>query len=135
MDKQQEKNDHQSQQQARRLEMESLTKGIYHLGIAKDFLEDFKRSAKMEVKHKASGWVAKLGSVLSSIYESLTPKSRELFQQEIVNGDKLFFLQISELAMRMTPEQREGLERLALIILSGEKIEASDDKGQKLFIN
>ena len=104
----------------RQLETESLTKALYHLSLAKEYLEDFKRTCRMEARRQAGLWVGKLDFTQQDIYSALTPRSRELYHEELKSGDLLFTQSISEKWIRMTSEQRDTLEMAADGILLGQ---------------
>ena len=108
----------------RQIKTESLTKGVYYLFLSIQFIEDFKRSCRQEARYNAGRWVDRLLALKNDIYSYLTPESRERFIEEIsANPDPLFSQSISELWIRMLPEQRELLERVALGILAGDPVE------------
>lgn len=104
----------------RTIERESLTSAVYHLRLGIEYLEDFKRDCKQEAKYDAGRWVEMAKKTLNSIYNAMTPESRERFKNELGEGaDVLFFPAISNKLLTMTPEQRETLEMAADGILSG----------------
>lgn len=103
----------------------ALTKGIYHLTISRQYFESFKNDCKKEAKKDANWWLHNLTMVENSVVRSMTPESRELYQEEIKEGDVLFFPNISEMILRMTPEQRDTVERICDALLKGEMIEVS----------
>lgn len=105
------------------LESELITKACYHIAIAKQYLEGFKLETRQQAKYQASLWVRQVEQVEKSIYLSLTPESKILFNKEILEGDLLFLPNMSELILKMNNEQRELIERLAEGILKGEIIE------------
>ncbi len=119
----------------KKLETESITKAIYHLGISKQFFEAFRDSCRLDAKRQAGLWVGKVDFVLSDVYAALTPKARELYHEEIKNGDVLFLPSLSEKLLRMTPEQREFVELMCVQVLRGEKIEVHDLEGRHLTVN
>lgn len=112
----------------RQLETESLTKGLYHLTIAKEHFDDFRRSTEMDSKRRTGLWVGKLDFLQSDVYSVITPKSRELYHEELKSGDVLFGPAIADKWIRMNQEQRDTLEMAADGILSGEFIIEHIDK-------
>lgn len=104
-------------------ESELLTKGCYHLSMAKEYFDGFKLECKLSAKKQASSWVNKIQWIENDVFNALTPKSRELFKEEIKNGDILFFANLSENILMMTPKQRELIESISENILKGEIIE------------
>jgi hypothetical protein len=106
----------------RKVETESLTKGVYYLKCAIEFVEDFKRSCLVQARGDAMVWVNKLNWVLNDIYSALTPESRERFKKEIAYGDVFYFPEMSQKLLQMTPAQREMMEMIAGEILKGEEI-------------
>lgn len=102
---------------------QSLTKGAYHINIAKQYLEAFSVECRQSAKNMANAWVQKLAWLENDIYRSLTPEGQQLFKEEIKNGDTLFFEGLSENLLRMTPDQRELMERISEALLKGEMIE------------
>lgn len=114
----------------------SLTAATYHLHFAKEYLQDFRRQQEDSgVKYRANQWVQKCEYLLNNVYDSFTVKSKELFKEQITNGDPLFFGDITEKLQRMTQEQREFVELICINILNGEKIEVEDNSGQKVAVN
>ncbi len=109
---------------------EALTKGCYHIAIAKQYLEGFRGDCKQEGKRQADLWVNKADFLLRDVFSRLTPKGRELFEQEILRGDILFFENISEMILRLSPDQREALEELLLAMSKGETIKVIQDGEQ-----
>jgi hypothetical protein len=106
----------------RKIETESLTKGIYYLKCCIEYVSDFHRSCKFAAKKDAGDWLTLLNRTLNLIYRSLTEESRERFKQEIAFGDVFYFPEMSQLLLKMTPEQREMMETMAHAMLNGEKI-------------
>jgi hypothetical protein len=114
----------------------SLTAATYHLWYANEYLKDFKRDQKdSTVKYKAAQWEQKCAYLLNSVYESFTPKAKELFNTEIKNGDPLFYGDITEKLQRMTPEQRQLIDLICVNVLNGERIEVQDNSGETLTVN
>jgi hypothetical protein len=103
-------------------ESELITKGSYHISIAKKYLEGFKLECRQSAKYQAGQWVQKLEWLEKEIYSALTPQGKELFKKELLKGDVLFFPAISNNIMQMNDEQRELMERLSESILKGETI-------------
>lgn len=106
---------------------EALTKGCYHIAIAKQYFEGFRGDCKKEGKRQADLWVNKTDFLLKDVYSRLTPKGRELYEQEILRGDTLFFENISEMILRLNPDQREALEQLLTAMMKGETIKVIQD--------
>lgn len=102
---------------------QSLTKGLFHVAIAKQYFEGFKLSCKQSGKHQAGVWVNKLSFLESDVYSALTPESRDQFIKEIKTADVLVYEEIFRLTLLMNNDQRELLERLATAIVKGEAIE------------
>ena len=106
---------------------EVLTKGCYHIAIAKQYLEAFEVECRKEAKRQAKLWVGKVDFLLNDVYSRLTPKGRELFKEEILRGDTLFFENISEMILKLNPDQREALEQLLTAMMKGETIKVIQD--------
>lgn len=106
---------------------ESLTKGCYHIAIAKQYFELFELDCKQEAKRQARLWIGKTDFLLNDVYSRLTPKGRELFQSEILRGDTLFFENISEMILRLDPDQRDALEQVLTAMSKGETIKVIQD--------
>ena len=102
---------------------EPLTKGIYHINIAKQYFKAFKIECRQQAKLQADSWVKRIEWIENDVYGALTPQGKELFKQEIANGDTLFYENVSEMIMKMDDKQRELVERLCESILKGETIE------------
>lgn len=119
----------------RKIDAENLTKAIYYAGIAKKFFEGFRDECKQDAKRQANLWVNKIEFILSDVYSALTPAARELYLDELKNGDVLFLPSMSEKLLRMSPEQREFVELMCVQILRGEKIEVEDLEGKSLTVN
>jgi len=100
-----------------------LTKGIYHLNIALEYFTVFKVECKQEAKYQAGTWIKRIEWLNNDIYSALTPEAKQLFNEEIKKGDLLFHENLSENILRMNPEQRELIEKIAEGILKGEIIE------------
>lgn len=113
----------------------SITAAIYHLKYALDYIGDFKRDNEGGVKYQAGQWENKCSHLLNNIYSSLTLESKKLFEEEISKGDVLYLNSVSEMLMRMKPEQREFVEMICVNVLSGEKIIAEGDEGVRVEIN
>ena len=105
----------------RTIERESLTSAVYHLRLGIEYLEDFKRDCKQEAKYDAGRWVEMTRKALHSIYNAMTPESRERYKNELgADADVLFFPAISNKILLMNQAQRDTLEMAADGILSGE---------------
>lgn len=90
--------------------------------MAQIYLEDFKRDCKHEAKYDAGRWAEMNQRTMNSVYNSLTPESKELYRQEITDGDILFYPEITNKLMQMSPEQRTLIETMADALLKGEEI-------------
>ena len=64
----------------------------------------------------------KIEFVENDVMASITPESREIFRNEIKNGDTLFFQAINEKYLMLTPEQRDTIEAIIDKVISGEEI-------------
>ena len=90
--------------------------------MADIYLQDYKRDCKHEAKYDAGRWVEMNQRTMNSIYNALTPESRDLYKREIAEGDVLFYPEITNKLMQMTQEQRALIETMADALLKGEKI-------------
>ncbi len=106
----------------RKIETESLTKACYHIGIAKVFMEDFHRDSRMEAKNQSRLWVGKLNFLMTDIRSSITPEARQRWDEELVHGDLIFTLSISEKWIQLSPRQREVIENIAEAFIRGEEV-------------
>lgn len=106
----------------RKIETESLTKATYHIGLAKIFMEDFHRSCRMEARRQASMWGGKLNFLMTDIRSSITSESRERLDEELIHGDLLFTVSISEKWIQLSPEQREFIEKISEAFIRGEEV-------------
>ena len=117
----------------------SLTAAVYHLYYANEYLRDFRRDQEAAVnpldKHKANQWVLKGEYLLNNIYDAMTPESKELYKKEILAGDPIFYVDITEKLQRMSPEQRDFIDLICINVLNGEKIEVQDNSGQQVVVN
>jgi len=110
-------------------ERESLTRGIYYLHYAIQFLEDYKRDCRQEAKYSASQWVNKLKFVLSDVFFHLTPAAKERFREEISqSNDPLFLPAITEKILQLGSDRRELLEEILTGLLTGEEIKISHEE-------
>lgn len=104
------------------MERSSITQGSYFLNIALQYFKNFEKDCKMGAKMKANSWVKKIEFVENDVMASITPESREIFRNEIKNGDTLFFQAINEKYLMLTPEQRDTIEAIIDKVISGEEI-------------
>jgi uncharacterized membrane-anchored protein YhcB (DUF1043 family) len=74
-------------------------------------MDDYKRDCVHFEKQQASLWVDRLKQVMQSVYNAMTPSSRELFNRELEGNDIFVYPSIAEKLMRLSPEQRELVEQ------------------------
>lgn len=98
---------------------ESITAALYHLNLAYEYMGVFKLDCADGAKGRAINWERKLKWVLDDIFASLEPKSRELYRQEILQGDPIFIGAMAQHLLTMTPEQRDQIEKIAEGIAGG----------------
>ena|SRR6478735_8040679 len=106
----------------------SLTKGLFHVAIAKNYFEAFKIVCKQSGKQQAGMWLTKLNFLESDVYSAMTPESRDQFIKEIRGTDVLVYEEVFRLTLMMDNEQRELFERLGTAIVNGELIEYTEPK-------
>ena len=104
------------------MEKTSITQGSYFLNIALQYFKNFEKDCKMGAKMRAKSWVQKIQYVENDVMSAITPESREIFRQEIKNGDTLFFQAINEKYLMLTPQQRDTIEAIIDKIINGEEI-------------
>lgn len=98
---------------------QSLTQAIYNLKLAIEYMDDYKRDCRQFEKHQAGMWSEKLKQVQVSIYNALTPDSRELFKREIEGGDIFVYPAIATKLMQLAPDKRDEVESMIDVLLSG----------------
>ena len=89
----------------------ALTQAIYNLKFAIELMDDYRRDCAQFEKHQAGLWVEKLKQVMNSVYNAMTPSSRELFIKEIEGNDIFVYPSIAEKLMMLSPEQRDLVEQ------------------------
>ena len=107
----------------------SLTQAIYNLKLSIEMMDDYRRDCVQFEKQQAGLWVEKLKNVMSSVYNAMTPASRELFNREVVGNDIFVYPSIAEKLMRLTPEQRELIEQKCDELMRDVQIK-DDDKSE-----
>lgn len=102
-------------------QINSFTRFMYYLELSRQFLEDYKRTCKLDVKNDVNGWLNKINFVKKDAYSLMNEDCRELYIQELSeNADPLFSANISEMWMKMTEQQRMFFELAGEGILNGD---------------
>lgn len=107
----------------------SLTQAIYNLKLSIELMDDYKRDCVQFERHQAGMWVDKLKQVMVSVYNAMTPQSRELFMREIEGSDIFVYPSIAEKLLKMTPEQRELVEQKCDELIRNIQVE-NDNKAE-----
>jgi hypothetical protein len=105
----------------------SLTQGVFFTSIAKKCFEAAAACAEQFDKVALNNYAGKCRFIENSVLANCRDEAaREHFRTEIVRGEPLQFGNIMELYLRMTPSERDMLERLVEAIKRGEIIEVKE---------
>lgn len=100
----------------------SLTRGMYHLRTARDYLDVFKIDCNQNGKVMVNGWINKINYILSNVRVVIREENRNYFDKEIMNpNDILFFGSIADKFFHLTDQQRLLIEDLVDSFIRGEK--------------
>jgi hypothetical protein len=103
----------------------SVVSSLHHLRIAKEYMDDFIRSApNSRGAAKYGEYKRRIDWILTDIitYPFFRDEVREGLKKEL-ESDVFTFASIIEKAALLNPEQRDGLEEVIESILKGETIE------------
>ena len=98
----------------------SLAKGLHHINIAKQYLEDFKMGCTGELKNAFNGYVNRCNWILNDILNRLGPSSRNIYKEEM--SDSLSLDSINDKLMILDNAQRIEIEELLEAITKGKKV-------------
>lgn len=97
----------------------SLHRALYSLATSKTYLEDVIVEFP-GLERRINQWINRISFVQNDALCSMTPKGREIYREQITNGDHMAFEHLFTLFAEMTPEQRNLIERSAEALLKGE---------------
>jgi hypothetical protein len=103
----------------------SLAKGLQHVNMAKQYLEDVKRETDRDVKNLFASMILKLDWILSGIKNRISDDSRKVFNNEM--SDSLAFDSIMDKMVRLNTEQRNFIESIADSFIKGEEVRIVDE--------
>lgn len=97
----------------------SLHRALFNISTAKVYLEDMIVDFP-GMKVRINQWINRLSYVSNDAVSSMTPHGREIYRQEITNGDPLQFEHIFQIMAQMDKYQRLMIEKAAEALLKGE---------------
>src|SRR3954465_14549800 len=102
----------------------SLTKGMYYLTAAIDFFTVAeKEMPNKNTEYTCKHWVKKLKWIQKDVVDNFSKEGKDVFKREIEQNDYLTYINIFEILLRLSPEQRELIERTAIAVENGDAIE------------
>jgi hypothetical protein len=105
----------------------SLTQGVFFTSIAKQCFQAAAACSVQNTKAACLNYASKCQFIENSVMANCRDEAaREHFKKEIFKGDTLQFGNMIDLYLRMTPEERDMLERLIQAVKDGEIIEVKD---------
>ncbi len=100
----------------------SLAKGIYSMQKAKEYFQSVKSSHNIAPHAKGflGAMLNKIGWCLTEMKLKLNPAELKVFNAEVITGDSILFDAVFDEMIRMSPEQRDLMEQVAIGIRKGE---------------
>lgn len=99
---------------------EFLTKALYHLHYAKEYMGYCAQETAGRDKFIVLEWAQKIKSQFNQIRSALTQESQDLIQQEIIKGDPMSHAHVLENMLMMDQAQRNLLAMASDHILKNE---------------
>lgn len=109
----------------------SLMKGLHHVNIAKQFMEDVRFNTAGELKMIFNQYIQKCEWIINNVKHRLTPLQIQEIEKEL--SDSIFFDAINDKLLILSNEQRNIIESTIDAMISGNevKIIEQDDESTK----
>ena len=106
----------------------SLAKGLHHINLAKQYLEDVRLGTKGEIKMIFNQYVQKCDWILDNLRGKLTEDNKKILDLEL--SDSMYFEAVSDKLIRLVEIQRDLVEKYIDFMIINKLKEEKDAKSE-----
>lgn len=104
----------------------SLTKGLHHINLARQYFEDLRLGSNGDIKAVFNQYIQKCEWIISNVKDRLPKENKEALVNELNNS--IDIEAIMDKLIHLEPDKRLLIENLIDSILSGEDVLLIDNK-------